>query len=144
MQVFTKRKKCNISLNDLCIFICTWLQKSKVIDPIKRENKRIKIRLRYDGWNSQKRRGVICVGVCTCLKACSRATERALEPATMPCEYCRPSCTIAGWITEEGMLQQKKKWNMKWIEAKIVSILMREKMVQHKPILSGGTLVANV
>lgn len=49
--------------------------------------------------------------LCTCLKACSRATERALDPATMPCEYWRPSRTIAGWITVEGMLQQTKTKN---------------------------------
>lgn len=45
----------------------------------------------------------------TCLKACSRATERALDPATMPCEYWRPSRTTAGWITVEGMLQTANK-----------------------------------
>ena len=40
------------------------------------------------------------------MKECNSATERALEPATIPWEYCRPSRTIDGWITVEGMLQQ--------------------------------------
>lgn len=40
----------------------------------------------------------------TCCKARSRAIHRALEPLTRPWEYCRPSRTMAGWITEDGML----------------------------------------
>lgn len=48
--------------------------------------------------------------LCTCLKACSRATERALDPATMPCEYWRPSRTTAGWITVVGMLRRQRWW----------------------------------
>ena len=40
----------------------------------------------------------------TCCKARSRAMHRALEPLTRPWEYCRPSRTMAGWITEDGML----------------------------------------
>lgn len=52
------------------------------------------------GW-----RQLIAKSTPTCLKACSRATARELDPATIPCEYWRPSRTMAGWITVEGMLQ---------------------------------------
>lgn len=60
-------------------------------------------------WAWERRLGTEnSIWISTCLKACRRATERALDPATMPCEYWRPSRTIAGCITVEGMLQTIK------------------------------------